>query len=228
MAAWKRNFSFWSDYFLQTVLMILAGGAVAMVFVGMKLGSYFSFPEMKEILLGLMPVYWIILGGIILIIQITNLCKFAAPLAVGMSGTRREVIWWMNIMLAAVCLTMTLMSMFVWTLSGSGLAESSGELLQLVPAAGGIYLGECALGLLVGIIYVRWGKIGILIIAVTSGGFGAMMGIYLSQMEDTVLVFSELMDMIAEPWFWFAAGLLVFLVMSAVNRIAFRKMEVRV
>lgn len=230
MAVWKRNIRFWSYYFLQTLLMILASGVVALIFSVIKLGNKPFDPDVLEVFLCLTPIYWMFMGGILLIIQISNIYKTAVPLVVSMSGTRREALWSMNLTLAAVSLAATLVTGLVWAmLSGSDVSGFSGGVLQIVPAVLGIYLGECALGMLTGIIYVLCGKIGILFITVACGGFGAAIGISFSNSKigDSTVTFSELMEMIGHPWFWFVTGLLAFAVMAGVSRLAFRKMEVR-
>lgn len=228
MAVWKRSFLFWKHYFIQTMGMILVCGCVSVLVVGMRMGKYFSPGDMILELLSLMPVYWMIMGGILMVVQINMLYRCAVPLAIGMNSTRREALRGMDLMLAAVCAAVTLLTGILWAaVSGKDASGIAVQMQRYLPAMAGVYMIECGVGIVTGIVSFFWGKIGILMITVICGGFGAALGISLNVIEETPVKFADILGMIIHPWFGLGVGTCVFLAAVCLNHIAFRKMEVK-
>lgn len=223
MGMLKREIRFWSRYYRDMVLVILCIGLAGLFYIGLRMGNYAGIEEILQEMLLLVPIYWMLGGGILLSGSGGNFYKSAVPLSLSMGNTRKMAITGMNLTYGAACVTFTVLTGVI-TLVTPG--ASMKEMMWWLPGVAGIYLAEGALGIIVGTIYSFWGKWGVLIIAIVSGGFGASLGITMGMVEEQKIRMFDLVGVIRYPWLIFAAGFVLFAAAAVINQVTHRKIEV--
>lgn len=223
MRSLGKNIAFWRRYYLDMAFGILVSGLVVLLFVGIQMSSYPNGLEMIPSLTGLVPVYWLLMGGIWMVAMTGGFYKIAVPLSLSMGNTRKTTICGMNLTYAAVCMTFALITVGVWKASGMQKPEIEGAFLIV----GGIYLTEGAVSIVTGIIYSLWGKWGIVAAAIVCGCLGAALGASVNMIEEQEVMIRRLFSMLGNPRICLAAGVVFFAAAAFLNYFVHRKAEVR-
>ena len=190
---------FWIKQGFETVFMILLCSLVY---------GFFMFVQGNDGWIGLLvllPLYLLLFGALLMIAMTTAIHKLAVPLAISFGSTRNEVLLGLQLYrVIPVCLIPALATI----LTALGGEQSALPVSAVFPLGVGAFLLTSAFGSILGVIYVKHGKIATLVVVISfltagfAGGFGAAFskGFGLSPLSLSGAI----------PWLVLAAGLFLY------------------
>lgn len=209
---------FWIKGGLQTLATVAGASAI----YGLLMWFQSSASTLEEVL-SLLPLYILTFGTIMLLAMTVSVYKGMLPLALSFGSTRREVFVGLQVFrllpTAAVVLLLVLLFLVPGTEMFLGLPTA--VLLTV-----GLFLFVGAIGSGLGMVYVRFGKLGTILMVVTllvlgfALGIGAVLG--LSSVKFDVAVSLRWL-----PWLVLAAGAVVYLLMLIPEFRTVRKYQIK-
>lgn len=192
---------FWFKTGLETFGIVV--GATALYSFMMFIQS--SYTTWEDVLM-VLPVFFLLFGGMILLAMLIGVYKLSVPLVLSFGSTRNEVLLGLQVVrLLPVVLTTALMVLLT-TLSGE---DAFLPLWAVVPTSLGVYLAFSAVGSILGVVITRYGKIAgiitaaiILLGAFAGGFFAAFSG------EDGLL--ETITRLNSLPWLALGLGLILY------------------
>lgn len=166
---WKRSVKYWGRNCLECL-----GGSMGLSLVLMLFfagGSVHFFGPWQSICI-LYPFYLILTGGLYLMIGGVTYFRSYLPMLIAVNATRRRAVLGILFHQAILILILLALSSFIWMVPGGNEAGTAELLLAI---AGGMLL-TAALGVLLGAVSTRWGKIGSLITIICCMLTGALCG----------------------------------------------------
>ncbi len=217
---WKRSVKYWSRNCLESIGVCMVASLVLMLFFA---GGSIRFEDAFQFMCILYPFYLILTGALYLMIVSVSYFRSYLPMLISMNATRRRAVLGIILHQGIVLLLLLALSAFLWMVP-AGNEAGSAELLLAI--AGGMLLTE-ALGILLGAVSARWGKIGGLITAilcmVTGGLCGA--GVALLGKEKAGAMIIALLD--SSTWWLLILGLTSYVLAGIFALVITRKIEVR-
>lgn len=157
---------FWLTCAGESLLATLSGTAVYVFILGLQLSD--SFAAMAHML----PVYLVLMGAIMQLALIVAIYKFQLPLALSFGSTRKEAAVGIQIYRLLPALTVSLAAAVL-----SALLSGEGSPVWVFATALGVLLLGSAAGSVMGMVYLRFGRIAtvltVVILAVCGGIGGA-------------------------------------------------------
>lgn len=209
---------FWIKGGLQTLATVAGASAI----YGLLMWFQSSASTLEEVL-SLLPLYILTFGTIMLLAMTVSVYKGMLPLALSFGSTRREVFVGLQVFrllpTAAVVLLLVLLFLVPGTEMFLGLPTA--VLLTV-----GLFLFVGAIGSGLGMVYVRFGRLGTILMVVTllvlgfALGIGAVLG--LSSVKFDVVVSLRWL-----PWLVLAVGAAVYLLMLIPEFRTVRKYQIK-
>lgn len=172
----KRNIKFWGENMLECIGIAAAGALILILFFCIG-GSDFGgsgFAGMFWATFAVFPYYMIMAGAVVILVLTSSYCKIYLSLLISMGSTRREAALGILISMGAVIVGLVAIAAIVWScLSG----DVSADGLRLLPLLAGALLADGAIGLCIGVVIWRWGKIGMIIFTAVCMGAGGACGV---------------------------------------------------
>lgn len=159
-----------------------------------------------EDLLFTLPIYLLVLGGMIMLALNAGLYKLHLPLALSFGSTRNEAILGMQIQRF---LPATLIVVLTLILTAVAKDYSMVPAAAVIPLGFGLFLGFSALGAAAGMIMVRFGKLG-LAIGIATGMVVGMGGGVLAVITIQSGKIIEFFDNIDLHWLVFCIGVFLY------------------
>lgn len=217
---WKRSVKYWSRNCLENLGVSMGLSLVLMLFFAG--GSVRFFGAWQSICI-LYPFYLILTGGLYLMIGGVTYFRSYLPMLLSVNATRRRAVLGILFHQAVLILILLALSSFIWMVPGGN--EAGTEELLLAIAGGMLLTG--ALGILLGAVSVRWGKIGTLITFIlcmlTGGLCGA--GVAFFGKEKAGMMVIALLN--SSTWWLLILGLVSYVLAGIFALVITRKIEVR-
>lgn len=209
---------FWIKGGLQTLATVAGASAI----YGLLMWFQSSASTLEEVL-SLLPLYILTFGTIMLLAMTVSVYKGMLPLALSFGSTRREVFVGLQVfrLLPTAAVVLLLVLLFLVPGTEMFLGLSTAVLLTV-----GLFLFVGAIGSGLGMVYVRFGKLGTILMVVTllvlgfALGIGAVLG--LSSVKFDVAVSLRWL-----PWLVLAAGAAVYLLMLIPEFRTVRKYQIK-
>jgi len=186
-------------------------------------GGSIHFWKSFETVCILYPFYLMMVGVFYLMIGEVSYFRSYLPMLISMNATRRRAVLGIIFHQGILLLLLLVLSAFIWMVPGGTGAETA-ELLPVI--AGGMLLTG-ALGIVIGAVSVRWGKIGSLITVifcmVTGGLCGA--GVAFFGKEKAGELVKALLD--SSIWWLLVLGMVSYILAGIFALVITRKIEVR-
>lgn len=211
------NVKFWSQFALES-LGLTVGVAVAMlIFYGIRnIGSL-------ENMIAMLPYYLVIAGAFIIMITGIGCFQVTFSLLMSMNVTRKAVVWGILLSETAIAGCILLASMEIWHLVPSDISKGG---IELFPLIGGVLFGGMSLISVLGVVIIRWGKIGFVLSVACYAIMGAGLGVSFVSAGEHTAVLQRLTDHAYGGVL--IAGVILYLLSSVFVFWATSKMEVRV
>ncbi|MDY3249048.1 MAG: hypothetical protein SOX32_01720 [Candidatus Choladocola sp.] len=171
----EGNLKFWGRTWLEGMGMAVAV-AIVMFFlfaVGESPLGDGGFGAVFLESIPLLPWYLYITGSFI-VLMITYSCfQIYFPLLLSMSVTRKKIIYSILCNTLAMIFGIILVSAVLWKLFPGDVSDSG---LRLLPLLSGVFLAVGAVSLMIGIVVMRWGTVGFILMIVLGAVFWGCLG----------------------------------------------------
>ena len=224
----RRSLCYWG----REVLGWVASCIAVSVFMGMLqlLGINTYVQGDGVTYLALFPMYLLIMGTLVLLIFGITMFQATFPVLVSVNVTRRGAVCGIVLSQGAASALILLLAGGIWMI----LPESAGDdaVRGLLPFFTGILFVGVTFGILFGVVMVRWGKLGVIIMMIAFGVLGGFAGAGFAMFgKDSLIHMQEfLIKNVAEKNFWpvAAAGVCVYAAAGVFAVFATAKTEVKV
>lgn len=217
---WKRSVKYWSRNCLENLGVSMGLSFVLILFFA---GGSIRFWGALQSLCILYPFYLILTGGFCLMIGGVTYFRSYLPMLLSVNATRRRAVLGILFHQVVLLLLLLALSSFIWMVPGGN--EAGTEELLLAIAGGMLLTG--ALGILLGAVSVRWGKIGSLITIIlcmlTGGLCGAGVAFFGKEKAGEMVI--ALMD--SSVWWLLILGAVSYVLAGIFALAVTRKIEVR-
>ena len=216
-----RNFRFWGRATLEALGIILMVAAGLFIFYSVGNGDFSSEQKMRD-WLAVAP-YYLYLGGVFSILMMTvGYFQVYFSLLVSMNNKRTTVAAGILFSTFFLIVFVNAGAWLLWTLNDTEAARTS---VKLVPVFTGACFMTGAFSMILGVIIIRWGKIGTIILTVICMMIGGLFGAGLIAM-DGILEF--MLRFVGEHvWTIIVAGLVLYGLSGVFAMAAVRKVEIR-
>lgn len=225
-----KSFKYWVINWLQ-MLGITIG--VSLLIVLLQLGGSIDFSQdikVTEIILmvqiGVFPYYMFFVSAFVIMMIGMGYFQVYFSTLVSMNVTRKEVAGGIIGTVAATIVAVIFIAAIIWKIVPGDIASDGYELLGL---CAGILFLTAGVSLVIGLIVVKWGRIGgiiFFVMCVVIGGFAG--GLAGSGLFDKALEMAKLFLLKYNFWWTMGIGLVVYVLSSVFIIVNTRKMEVRV
>lgn len=216
-----RSVKFWGRSVAESIVIAIGTGLLMNLFLVIQMNSGF-LPAFRDTLV-LYPYYLMLAGGFTAMMYVMGAFANCYSLLVSMNVTRKMTAAGIVGSTGVLTFCMILMMWMIWSLTPGEISEKS---LRMMPLFAGILFAVVGVMLLVGVVIVKWGKIGAIIMIVIAAFGGGCIGAGITIMsEDIITTILKLANMdfrIAT-----VAGVMIYAAAGAFVVIATRKMEVR-
>ena len=216
-----RSIKFWGRNVAESIVIAVGTGLLMNLFLVVQMNSGFvsAFRDM----LALYPYYLMLAGGFTVMMYVMAAFSNCYSLLVSMNVTRKMTAAGSVGSTGILTFCMILMMWAIWSLTPGEISEKS---LLMMPLFAGILFAVVGIMLLVGVVIVKWGKIGAIIMIVIAAFGGGCIGAGISIMsEDIVATILKLANM--DFRIVTVVGAVIYAAAGAFVMIATRKMEVR-
>lgn len=221
-----RILKYWGIQILE-----LAGCSIAFAVAMMVLQLLTSGSEIMDTMpLGLLfPIYLLVIGAVTIMVFGISLFQVYFPTLVSLNVTRKSAAGSIVLAQGAASLVLMLLAAALW---GIGAKKSGAETMGLLMLFTGIFFIIVALGILFGIVLIRWGKIGVILLVLIFAAAGGVLGFFVASVGGDVIVHMQswLIEDAAGKNFFpvFGAGVLSYVISGVLAVFMTRKAEVRV
>lgn len=220
----RSNICFWGRNILQEIEIIISGALL--LFLVRWFGR--SPEALTDILLGF-PYLLLMVGGFLTLMMVLSFFQVYFPVLISMNVTRSAAIAGVWMSQGGVALFLAALMALIWKLVPG---EEAAMRLMAMPLFGGIILAMIAVCVILGAVFVRWGKIGgiILFLVCITGGMAVGVFVALNAGEG----FLELQQMTyvdlagIKGGSVLLAGVLLYVVSGLFSWLVTRNAEVRV
>lgn len=170
----KRNLRFWTRFtweYLEAELIVV-GVFLLMSIINSELIWAGGMTGILDVL-ALLPFY-LIISAVLCMMMIAPGCQMLyVPLLISCGETRRNIFWGCQYFRFLLIAVTAAVSALVWLLVPCDVSSAGLQCLPLIIT--GLAIAS-ALGNLVGLVYVRWKWVGVVVIALVFGIFGGVCG----------------------------------------------------
>lgn len=216
-----RSIKFWGRNVAESMVIAIGTGLLLNFFLVLQMNS--GFVSAVRDTLAVYPYYLMLAGGFTAMMYVMAAFSNCYSLLVSMNVTRKLTAAGIVGSSGVLMFCVILMMWMIWSLAPGEIAEKS---LQMMPLFAGILFAVIGILLLIGVVIVKWGKIGAIIMIVIGafggGCFGAGISIMSEDIVATILKLANIDFRIVT-----AAGAAIYVAAGAFVMIATRKMEVR-
>lgn len=225
----KSSVRFWGRQVLQWIGIAALAALLGMVIQGFGMDTSKWIQADGFGYLASYPLYLLVVGGFTNMIFAISVFQSTFSVLLSMNVTRKAAAAGMVLAQAASVLGLVAVSAAVWNFVPG--MDSKG-FAALLPFFAGVLFGLAAFGLLMGVIYGRWGKIGIWIMVITFTAAGGVAGAAVAMTDGEVFMNLQhvLVEDLAGNNFWplMAAGAGVYAAAGIFTMAVTGKIEVRV
>ncbi len=218
MNMWRRSLKYWGKYWLQLMGINLGAGFVLILFLSISNPSMYH--EKLIGFLSLYPYYVMLTAGFTMMLTTISFFQVYYPMLVSLGSTRKSAVLGMLAATAGTVIAILAGSALIWGILGNNDIAKAG--ISLLPLFGGILFLISAVYLIMGIVKMKWGKIGMIF---TIGGCAIGGGIF------GMLIAKGGSAMIVEVNFQtipiLLIGLTVYCLVGVVTMLTVKKIEVR-
>ncbi len=222
-----RNLKFWGRLCGQSLGIIVLGSLAWFLFAAVGGRKYAGEAEVMFLdALETFPYYLLLTGSVILLVMGTTYFQVYLPLVISMNAARKSTAIGLAGCIFGIVAGILGMCAVIWWLTPGDIARSGRILMPLL--TGGLLL-TAAFGLLMGMLTNKWGKAGLIIMAICFVvlGAGAGMAVALTDGDKVESSFRFLSMVNEKVGLMFLAGIVVYLLVSILIIRYIRKMEVR-
>ena len=223
----KRSLKYWLVNWLETIGVSVG---IALLVVLFQLGGSIDFTSgVKDAILiqiSLFPYYLFAVAAFVIMMTSVGYFQVYFSTLVSMNATRKEVAGGILGVIAANIVTVILMTAIIWKIVPGDIASGGNKFLVLFA---GILFLAAAVSLVIGLVIVKWGKVGGIIFMLVCVLCGACAGFFAASG-----MFGKLVDLIIslllkfDLWWTLVAGLAAYALAGLFIIMCTRKMEVRV
>lgn len=218
-----RNIKFWGRNCLECLGMSAGAAIVLILFFGIGSGNIGDggIGGMLLAEIALFPYYLVMAGAFVVLMVTISYFQLYFSILLSMNSTRRAAAGGIWLSTAAVTLAIIAAAGIIWSLLPGDLAESGISILPLL--AGALFI-ENAVVTVMGVIVVRWGKAGMILLMIFALVCGGAAGAW------TVLsgkTFEMLLGLSFNFYPVLAAGIVLYLLAGIFMVMGTRKLEVR-
>ncbi len=223
------SLKFWS----RQCLTWLGIAAVTSLFMLLLQGMGDETPAVSSLdtFLFVMPFYLIVIGAFCALILGASTFQTMFGALVSMNVTRKAVTAGIILTQAAFIGCILAVSAGMWS-AARMISGESDTMLSLLPLFAAVCFGLAAVGTVIGIIFLRWGKAGVIALVIICGIFGGIVGAGYAASDGELFAGMQkiMFEDLAGNNFWplTAASAAVFAAVAVFALIAARKVEVRV
>ncbi|MDO4305485.1 MAG: hypothetical protein Q4C77_01510 [Eubacteriales bacterium] len=219
-----RSVKFWGRLCMECLGLSLGAALVWLLFVGAGSGELFGTAgEILAGVLSLYPYYLLIVGAVLTAVMGMTYFQVYFPVVLSMNATRKSIARGIVGCMAGLVVGLLLISSAVWRLVPGEISSSGWGLMPLFT---GILFLIAALGLLLGAVAARWGKVGMIMAGIMCALVGAGAGMTVALSDKGII---EFVTSIADGDFKLlaAAGVVLYLAAGVFVSRSLRKLEVR-
>ena len=223
------SLKFWS----RQCLTWLGIAAVTSLFMLLLQGMGDETPAVSSLdtFLFVMPFYLIVIGAFCALILGASTFQTMFGALVSMNVTRKAVTAGIILTQAAFIGCILAVSAGMWS-AARMISGESDTMLSLLPLFAAVCFGLAAVGTVIGIIFLRWGKAGVIALVIICGVFGGIVGAGYAASDGELFAGMQkiMLEDLAGNNFWplTAVSVIVFAAVAVFALIAARKVEVRV
>lgn len=221
-----RNVKFWGKNTLESLGISLAGAAAVLLFLVAAGTDYSGQEGLLSYLTQLFPYYLFVAGVFVNAILAISYFQVYFSVLLSMNVTRKEITLGILGSLTACNLGILLLVQLVWRIFSE---DISADGLRVFPLLTGILFLVTALLVILGVVILRWGKIGTIIMGICFALLGGFCGFWMSAAGRNGFdaeFFSALSR--GDYSLVLAAGLLVYVLAGVFAVVMTRKTAVRV
>ena len=225
-----KELRFWGRVWLESIGITVAVSIGFLVLRG--LGSAEFTGDMGAalpLILSMTAYFIVIVGAMVTMLMMLGLFRGYFSLLVSMNVTRSRAICgiWLN--QAAAVLGMLCIAALIWLAVPGEFADAG---LSLLPLFAGILFAMAAVSMLFGVVLIRWGKVGVIILAFICFGIGGAGGMVaaMTAATNTAVMQRIFVEDLAGGNYWLIAviGIGLYLLAGIFTLAATRRSEVRV
>ncbi|MDO4337832.1 MAG: hypothetical protein Q4C91_07060 [Eubacteriales bacterium] len=182
-----RNIKFWGMLCLETLGLSIGASFVWLLFMGAGSSGVFTADSAGWAgILSLYPYYLLIVGALIVLVMGISYIQAYLPVVLSMNATRKSIAGGIFGCLSGMVIGILLISAAFWRLIPGDISASG---WKLMPMFTGIFFIIAAVGLLLGIAAVRWGKVGIIVATIMCALAGAGVGMSVALSDKGLIEF---------------------------------------
>lgn len=220
-----RNIKFWGRLCLESLGLSIGASMVWLLFMGAGSDVHFRAGGAGWAgILSLYPYYLLIVGVLFAVIMGATYIQVYLPVVLSMNATRKSIARGMFGCMTGIVMGILAISAAFWKLIPGDISASGWKLMPLFT---GMFFIMAAVGLLLGVAAVRWGKVGIIMAIIMCALAGAVAGMTVALSDKGII---EYLISVADGDFKFLAvvGIALYLAVGVFAAKALRKLEVRV
>lgn len=210
---------FWFSRGLQVLASILGASVLYGLLMWIQMDD-----SRLEFLLMMLPLYFILFGGFILLIMTFSLYKMMLSLCLSFGSTRREALVGMHIYRLIPTLGITALAALLYVFPG---VEPLFSVRTMVLLSLGAFLLMGAVGSVLGMIYYRFGKVGAIITGISSVILGIGAGFLFAFSTNIQSGLSGLAGSLPLSWVPLVLGAAVYLLTMIPENLVIRNYQVK-
>lgn len=231
MKGWMRNLKYWGIEGIKGTVQVI-GLSIALLVILVVIAPLKLSLRNSNIMEGgimiwisVFPYYLTIVGSIILLTLAIASIMHPYPTVLSLNARRGEAFLGMSCMFLIIILGICAASFLIWNWMPGEIAEGGRNLLW---ALTGAMFAVSGISILLGLVYMRWNKVGIIVFTLMGGLIGGVFGISLSA-GNKVFSFLSFLDNVMGRGKWILAigGTAVFIIANIIGYLAVRKYEIK-
>lgn len=218
-----RNIKFWGRNYLECLGLSACAAIVLILFFGIgsrNIGES-GIGGMLLAAISLFPYYLVMAGAFVLLTVTISYFQLYFSVLLSMNSTRRDVAGSIWISTAAVTLTIIALAGIIWKFLPGDLAQKG---IRILPLLAGMFFIENTVVIVIGVIAVRWGKTGMILLMILALVCGGAAGAWVVLSGET---FEALLGLSFDFYPVLAASIVLYLLAGIFIVVGTRKLEVR-
>lgn len=224
----RGSLLFWGRMSLEYIGMTCAVSLLMLFLIQIGGADFGSGSDMLAAEFAILPYYLLVSGMVLVMLAAASWYRNYMPLLISMNVTRRTATGGMFLGFTVTIAGILVLMAVIWQLAEGDIAASG---KQLLPLFTGAFLIAAAFCMILGVIMMRWGKIGAAIYFLICMSGGAAVGAFVSSGSRNILQLQEVMlEELVGGNYWpvLAVGVILYVAAGIFSMAAMRKIEIRV
>lgn len=220
-----KSIKFWGRLCIEWIGLSAGASFLWVLFMGAGSRDFFGNKSESLVdLIQLYPYYLLIIGGFFAVIMGITYFQVYFSVVLSMNATRKSFARGICSCMGGMVVGMLLISAVIWRMVPGEISSSGRKLTALF--AGALFI-IVAISLLLGVVAIRWGKIGMIIVGIICALTGAGAGMTVALSNNGI---TDFFIAVADGNFKLLAiaGIILYLAVSIFVQKATQKLEVRV